>query len=65
MREKLREEVSEYLDSGEVLELADVLEVVYALAELEGIAKGQLEHLRHEKEQERGAFRKRLFWSPE
>lgn len=61
---KLGEEVSEYLESGEVLELADVLEVVYALARLDGVDTEQLETLRRQKAEERGAFAARLWWEP-
>ncbi|MDV6374935.1 nucleoside triphosphate pyrophosphohydrolase [Deinococcus arenicola] len=62
LRSKLGEEVAESLDSGEVLELADVLEVVYALAELDGV--GELEELRAQKAEERGGFGARLWWEP-
>ncbi|CAM3868508.1 nucleoside triphosphate pyrophosphohydrolase [Deinococcus frigens] len=64
LRAKLGEEVAEYLETGEVLELADVLEVVYALAELDGVSRGELEDLRVRKAEERGAFAARLWWDP-
>ncbi|CAM4448760.1 nucleoside triphosphate pyrophosphohydrolase [Deinococcus marmoris] len=62
LRTKLGEEVAEYLESGEVLELADVLEVVYALAELDGVDRNELEDLRARKAQECGGFAARLWW---
>lgn len=62
LRAKLGEEVGEYLASGEVLELADVLEVVYALAELGGVGRRQLEEMRRQKAEERGSFDARLWW---
>lgn len=62
LREKLQEEVAEYLESGEVMELTDILEVVYALAELDGVTSSQLDTLRAEKAAERGAFRERWWW---
>ena len=65
LRAKLQEEVQEYLQSGEVMELADVLEVVYALSELDEVDPARLEILRSEKAAERGAFRRRLWWSPD
>ena len=60
LREKLGEEVAEYLESGTAEELADVLEVVYALAELAGTIPEELEALRARKAAERGAFRERI-----
>lgn len=62
LRAKLQEEVAEYLESGEALELADVLEVVYALAELDGVSAAGLEEMRARKARERGGFGKRLWW---
>lgn len=63
LREKLQEEVQEYLESGEVMELADILEVVYALAKLDGITESQLDYFRAEKISKRGAFEDRLYWN--
>lgn len=62
LREKLQEEVAEYLESGEVMELTDILEVVYALAELDGLTNSQLDTLRAEKAAKRGGFRERWYW---
>lgn len=62
LRAKLGEEVAEYLESGEVLELVDVLEVVYALAKTDGVGKGKLEDLRRQRAGERGSFEARLWW---
>ena len=62
LRAKLGEEMGEYLASGEVLELADVLEVVYALARLDGVGAEKLEDLRRQKVAERGGFDARLWW---
>ncbi len=60
LREKLSEEVQEFLESGSAEELADILEVLYALLEEQKISRGQLEQLRKQKEQERGNFSKKL-----
>ena len=57
---KLREEVAEFGESGEVEELADILEVVYALAEDEGVSQFQLEEMRKLKRRERGGFDRRV-----
>jgi predicted house-cleaning noncanonical NTP pyrophosphatase (MazG superfamily) len=57
----LEEEVAEYLESTESEELADILEVVYALAKLSGITKTQLERLRLKKLAEKGGFKDKIF----
>lgn len=57
---KLREEVAEFGESGEVEELADILEVVYALAADEGVSQFQLEEMRKRKRRERGGFDRRV-----
>jgi len=60
LRRKLQEEVAEFGASGEVEELADVLEVVYALAAAEGVSQFQLEEKRKRKRGERGGFDRRI-----
>ena len=57
---KLDEELAEYHKDKNLEELADLLEVIYAAAEARGFTREQLEHVRIEKEAERGAFRNRL-----
>ncbi len=63
LREKLIEEVEEYLDSGDVEELADVAEVLIALAESHGLTAAELEALRTRKRKERGGFEDGLYYS--
>jgi predicted house-cleaning noncanonical NTP pyrophosphatase (MazG superfamily) len=66
LREKLGEEVGEFLDADDdhaVEELADVLEVVYALAADLGVDQERLERARAVKAQERGAFADRIVWT--
>lgn len=62
---KLREEMAEYFaaDSPSVAleELADILEVSYALAEAYGSGASELEQIREEKSIVRGGFRDRIF----
>jgi len=60
LRDKLLEEVNEYLASGSPEELADILEVVHALGELTGHTPAQLETLRADKAVARGGFKKRI-----
>lgn len=64
LRDKLTEEVGEFLVSDNDLEeLADILEVLYALAEHIGTDREQLEKLRAAKVEERGGFADRIIWS--
>lgn len=58
--QKLTEELAEYLESGDVEELADLLEVLYAAAEARGCSPAQLDALRQAKAEQRGAFRQRI-----
>lgn len=61
LREKLREEVEEYLASdNDREELADILEVLYALARQGGTDQQQLEKLRAAKAEKRGGFANRI-----
>ncbi|MGY2893588.1 hypothetical protein [Deinococcus sp. UYEF24] len=68
LRAKLSEETGEYLEavtaSERQAELADVLEVLLALAEREGLSPADLERLRAAKAAERGTFAARLWWRP-
>ena len=61
LRSKLQEEVAEFCKSGKVEELADILEVVYALAAVEEVSQLQLEEMRKRKRRERGGFDQRIF----
>lgn len=64
LRDKLREEVGEFLASGDdPEELADILEVLHALARQIGSDPEELERLRAAKEAERGGFAGRVIWS--
>jgi predicted house-cleaning noncanonical NTP pyrophosphatase (MazG superfamily) len=56
LEEKLREETEEYFEDQDVDELADVLEVVYALSRVEGVTKDKLEETRKQKRKDRGGF---------
>lgn len=61
LREKLSEELQEYLQSGVISELADLVEVVYAILEHERVPLRDFERLRLAKREERGGFEQRLF----
>ena len=58
--EKLGEELAEYLADGDVGELADLLEVIYAAALVRGCSADQLDEIRRKKAEERGAFAEKL-----
>ena len=53
---KLDEEVSEFREAGNLEELADIMEVVYGLAEYLGYTEQELNVLRSKKREERGGF---------
>lgn len=58
--EKLQEELAEFLDSKDPEELADLLEITYAVADSLGVSKDELEAMRSKKAVERGGFSKRI-----
>lgn len=58
---KLSEELAEYRVSKELEELADILEVIDALAVAKGSSVAELENIRRKKAAERGGFEKRIF----
>jgi predicted house-cleaning noncanonical NTP pyrophosphatase (MazG superfamily)/predicted transcriptional regulator len=60
LRAKLHEETDEYLNEPGPEELADLLEVVYALARTHGLDPAELEKVRAAKAAERGGFERRL-----
>ena len=61
LEQKLDEEAGEYHRDKNVEELADILEVVYALAENIGCTKEELLEVYEKKHKERGGFRNRIF----
>lgn len=57
---KLGEELQEYLTADSVDELADLVEVVYAILKYKGIDIKDFETIRNRKAEERGIFDKKL-----
>lgn len=57
---KLNEETAEYQQSKSIEELADILEVVYAIACARGSSVNELERVRAEKAERRGGFECRI-----
>ncbi len=60
LNEKLGEELKEYLESQSVEELADLVEVIYALLNSKRVSLKDFEAIRLQKATERGAFKERL-----
>ncbi len=64
LKEKLSEEVKEFLEATDAAhaaeELADILEVIYALGETKNASRERLESLRRKKSCERGAFKQKI-----
>lgn len=60
LKKKLQEEVEEFISSEDLLELADILEVIYALAHEFGLKKEKLEIMRKKKASISGSFKKRI-----
>lgn len=61
LENKILEELDEFKESGEIEELADLLEVIYAMAELKDCSKRKLERVRRKKRNKYGAFKKGIF----
>lgn len=61
LERKLDEEVAEYHESGELEELADILEVVFALCKAQGKTTEELMAAYQRKHEARGGFADRVF----
>ena len=61
LERKLDEEVNEFHAEKNAEELADILEVVFSLAENIGCTKEELLEVYGKKHKERGGFRERIF----
>lgn len=65
LNKKLLEEVNEYLEDNNVLELADIEEIIRAILDAKNITMKEFQKLRIEKKKKRGAFKKRIFLEKE
>ena len=61
LKQKLNEEVGEYLQDNTIEELADIIEVIEALAETQGSSLKEVMDLKQRKQSKNGAFRDRVF----
>ena len=59
---KLNEEVQEYQEDKSIEEMADVLEVLFAICEARGYSIDQLMQVRNDKKENRGAFKEKIYW---
>ena len=57
LEEKLKEEVNEYLEAKNLEELADIMEVLFGLANMQGYSEEELMKKRQDKLDERGGFK--------
>jgi predicted house-cleaning noncanonical NTP pyrophosphatase (MazG superfamily) len=60
LNKKLKEETAEYLTSNEIEDLADILEVVFAICEARGISEDEIQEVRKEKAVRRGGFQNKI-----
>ncbi len=58
---KLVEEVNEYIKDDNIEEIADVLEVIYAILDYKKVSKEEVEKIRTNKKINRGAFSRRIY----
>ena len=62
LKDKIKEELGELAETvfNDVYEYADVIEVLYAMADFQGISKDEIEIARLKKLDEKGGFKKCL-----
>jgi predicted house-cleaning noncanonical NTP pyrophosphatase (MazG superfamily) len=60
LKEKLQEEVKEFLESETIEEIADIQEVLEAICKYKKFNKKKLEAVKAKKLKERGGFKKRI-----
>lgn len=65
LNKKLLEETNEYLVDGNIEEIADIAEVILAILKVKNISLEELDKIRVQKANKRGAFDKRIFLESE
>lgn len=61
LKKKLTEEVNEFNDSDEIIELCDVVEIISAILDYKNIGGEEFEKMRCAKNKANGKFEKRIF----
>ena len=60
LKEKLAEEVKEFIDAESLEELADIIEVIDAMMAYKKFSREELANVQDKKRTERGGFKKRI-----
>lgn len=60
LKEKLQEEVDEFIKSETIEEAADILEVIDAISDYKKFERGELQKIRDKKAKERGRFKNKV-----
>ncbi len=60
LKEKLQEEVKEFMEAESIEEMADILEVVEAICDFKKFDKENLEKVKNKKAEERGKFKDKI-----
>lgn len=60
LKEKLQEEVAEFLESESKKEIADILEVIEAICQYKEFDAATLQKIREQKAEERGKFKDKI-----
>lgn len=61
LNSKMQEELNEYLESGDIEELADLEEVLRAILDAKNLSYDEFDSIRKRKVEKRGAFKERIF----
>ena len=61
LNKKMQEELKEYLESGEIEELADLEEVLRAVLDAKHCSYDDFEKIRNSKVEKRGSFKNKIF----
>ncbi|MDD4531540.1 MAG: nucleoside triphosphate pyrophosphohydrolase [Candidatus Pacebacteria bacterium] len=60
LKEKLQEEVNEFIQDENAEEMADILEVIDAIINFKNFSKEELEAIKNKKAEERGKFKDKI-----